>query len=102
MSSKATISEVLKAAIEQSDLTRYRISRECGIPITSLRRFLDEGLSIRLTAADRLAALLGLHLVPDADAVPPEPTPEKRARPMLAKRKTKPTRRPGNKRKAKG
>jgi hypothetical protein len=49
-------------------------------------------LSVRLDKADRLAAYLGLHLVPDPDAVPPEPTPENLARPMLAKRKAKRTR----------
>jgi hypothetical protein len=39
--------------------------------------------------ADRLAAYLGLRLMPDPDAVPPEPTPENLARPMLAKRTRK-------------
>ena len=44
---------------------------------------------LRLDAADRLAAYLGLQLTPDPDAKPPEPTPANLARPTLAKRKAK-------------
>ncbi len=95
------MTDVLRTAIERSGLTIYRIAKGSGIPEPNLRRFARGDMSMRLTAADRLAAYLGLHLVPDPDAVPPEPTPENRARPMLAKKKAKPTRRPGNKRKAK-
>jgi hypothetical protein len=43
--------------------------------------------SLRLDKADLLAAYLGLRLVADPDAKPPEPTPENLARPMLAKQK---------------
>jgi hypothetical protein len=43
----------------------------------------------RLDRADRLAAYLGLRLVPDPDATPPDPTPENLARPTLAKRRAK-------------
>jgi hypothetical protein len=46
-------------------------------------------MSIRLDKADRLAAYLGLRLVSDPDAKPPEPTPENLARPTLAKRTRK-------------
>jgi transcriptional regulator with XRE-family HTH domain len=84
-----TITEVLRAAIEQSGLTRYRIAKETGVPESNLRRFVRGEMSVRLPVADRLAAFLGLMLVPDPDATPPEPTPENLARPMLAKRKTK-------------
>jgi transcriptional regulator with XRE-family HTH domain len=99
--SKPTISDVLRDAIEQSGLTRYRIAKDSGIPESNLRRFIRGEMSIRLDKADRLAAYLGLRLVPDPDAVPPEPTPENLARPMLAKRKAKRTRRPGAKGKTK-
>lgn len=116
MSKKPTISETLTAAIERSGLTLYRIAEDSGVSYSNVHRFARGDMAIRLAAADRLAAYLGLHLVPDPDAVPPKPTPEDRARPMLAKRKRKttpkpapkptpkpkPTRRPANKRKAKG
>ena len=90
---KPTMTDVLKAAIERSGLTRYRIARDAGIPDSCLLRFMAGETSLRLDKADRLAAYLGLRLVPDPDAVPPEPTPENLARPTLAKRKAKPTRR---------
>lgn len=84
-----TLTNVLRAAIEGSGLTRYRIAKETGIPEGNLGRFLRGEMSIRLDKADRLAAYLGLRLTPDPDAVPPEPTPENLARPTLAKRKTR-------------
>ena len=86
---KPTMTETLRAAIRGSGLSTYRISRDTGLVVTSILRFVDGETSLRLDKADRLAAYLGLHLVPDPDAVPPEPTPENLARPMLAKRKTK-------------
>ncbi len=86
---KQTMTDVLKAAIEKSGLTQYKIALDTGILATSLGRFLRGEMSIRLDKADRLAAYLGLRLTPDPDAVPPEPTPENLARPMLAKRTRK-------------
>jgi hypothetical protein len=84
-----TLTDVLRAAIERSCLTRYRIAKETGIPEGNLGRFLRGEMSIRLDKADRLAAYLGLRLTPDANAVPPEPTPENLARPTLAKTRAK-------------
>lgn len=87
--SKRTITEALKAAIRASGLSRYRIAKDTGVLQTSLSRFMGGQTSLRLDMADRLAAYLGLRLMPDPDAVPPEPTPENLARPMLAKTRTK-------------
>ncbi len=87
--SKPTITEVLRAAIVKSKLTRYRIAKEAGIPESNLRRFVNGEMSVRLDNADRLAAYFGLRLTPDPEAVPPTPTPENLARPTLAKRTTK-------------
>jgi transcriptional regulator with XRE-family HTH domain len=83
--SKPTMTEVLKAAINKSGLTEYNIARNTGVLATALGRFMRGENSLRLDTADRLAAYLGLRLVPDPDAKPPEPTPENLARPMLAK-----------------
>ena len=55
----------------------------------NLGKFLQGEKTLRLDNADKLAALLGLQLVHDPYAIPPEPTPENLARPMLAKDKTK-------------
>jgi transcriptional regulator with XRE-family HTH domain len=84
-----TLTDVLRATIERSGLTRYRIAKETGIPEGNLGRFLRGDMSIRLDKADRLAAYLGLQLVSDPNAKPPEPTPENLARPTLAKRTRK-------------
>ena len=73
---KPTISEVLKTAIENSGVTRYRIAADTGIEGTSLLRFMAGETSLRLDKADVLARYLGLRLVPDPDAEPPHPTPE--------------------------
>ena len=81
-----TLTDVLKAAIVKSGLTCYRIGKATRIDEANLGRFMRGELSIRLDKADRLAAYLGLRLVPDPDAKPPEPTPENLARPMLARR----------------
>jgi transcriptional regulator with XRE-family HTH domain len=86
---QSTLTDVLRAAIERSGLTRYRIAKETGIPEGNLGRFLRGEMSIRLDKADRIAAYLGLRLTPDPDAVPPEPTPENLARPTLANTRAK-------------
>jgi transcriptional regulator with XRE-family HTH domain len=86
---KPSLTDTLRAAIRQSGLTNYRIAKATGIDEANLGRFARGELSIRLDKADKLAAYLGLRLTPDADAVPPEPTPENLARPTLAKRTRK-------------
>jgi transcriptional regulator with XRE-family HTH domain len=84
-----TLTDVLRAAIEQSGLTVYRIGKATGIDAANLRRFARGDLSMRLDKADALAAYFGLRLTPDPDAVPPDPTPANLARPTLAKRRAK-------------
>ncbi len=79
-----TLTDVLREAIQRCGLTLYRIGKATGIDPANLGRFVRGELSIRLDKADRLAAYLGLRLVPDPGAKPPEPTPENLARPMLA------------------
>ena len=86
---KPTLTDVLRNAIEESGLTQYRIADGTGIPATSIMRFVRGETALRLDKADRLVAYLGLQLVPDPDAKPPEPTPKNLARPMLAKHKVK-------------
>ena len=86
---ETTLTDVLRVAIQRSELTCYRIAKATGIDEANLGRFARGESSIRLDKADKLAAYLGLRLVPDPNAVPPEPTPENLARPTLAKRKTR-------------
>jgi hypothetical protein len=98
---KPTMTEMLRVAIRGSGLSAYRISQDTGLIVTSILRFLEGETSLRLDKADVLAEYLGFHLVPNPDAVLPEPTPENLARPMLTKRKARRTRRPGSKGKKK-
>lgn len=86
---KMTLTDTLKTAIDQCGVSQYRIAQDTGILETSLSRFMRGETSLRLDKADVLAAYLGLRLVPDSGAKPPEPTPANLARPMLVKRKAK-------------
>jgi transcriptional regulator with XRE-family HTH domain len=60
---KPTLTAGLKAAIDQSGVTRYRIAKDTGILETSLSRFMRGETSLRLDKADELADYLGLELV---------------------------------------
>jgi len=60
---KPTMTDVLKAAIKESGLTRYRIARETGLTEATLCRFVGGETSLRLDKADVLADYLGLELV---------------------------------------
>lgn len=61
---KPTMTDVLKAAIEESGLTQYRIAKDTGIPATSLMRFMRGETSLRLDKAAVLANYLDLVLIP--------------------------------------
>jgi len=65
---KPTMTEVLKAAIEESGLTRYRIAKDTGIDQAALMRFMRGEQSLRLDKADALAKYFRLRLVPDTRA----------------------------------
>jgi plasmid maintenance system antidote protein VapI len=58
-----TMTDVIKAAIEKSGLTQYRIAKDTRIPATSIMRFIRGETSLRLDKADVLAEYLGLELV---------------------------------------
>jgi transcriptional regulator with XRE-family HTH domain len=59
---KPTMTDVLKAAIAESGLTRYRIAKDTGIDEAALMRFMRGETSLRLDRADVLAEYLGLEL----------------------------------------
>ena len=60
------MTDVLKAAIEQSGVSRYRIAKDTGLTEPSLCRFMQGATSLRLDRADVLAEYLGLELVTKA------------------------------------
>jgi ribosome-binding protein aMBF1 (putative translation factor) len=69
MSSKPLISDQLRRAIEQSGMSRYRISRETGINESVLSRFVHSETSLSLETVDSLCALLGARLVVESTPV---------------------------------
>ncbi len=82
-----TLTDSLRTAIRKSGLTCYRITKDTRVDKAVLSRFLRGSISPMLDSADRLATYLGLQLVPDPDAKPPEPPPANRTRPMCGRRK---------------
>ena len=60
---KTTFSETLRQAIEDSGLSRYRISQETGIEQSALSRFMSGKTGLSTSTIDKLAELLGLELV---------------------------------------
>ena len=59
---RLTMTDVLRAAIEDGGVSRYRIAQDTGILETSLSRFMRGETSLRLDKADVLAEYLGLEL----------------------------------------
>lgn len=58
------ISSQLKAAIESSGLSLYRIALDAGIDQAVLRRFVNNDADIRISTIDKLADALRLELAP--------------------------------------
>ncbi|MEX2138584.1 MAG: helix-turn-helix transcriptional regulator [Pirellulales bacterium] len=58
-----TLSDQLRQAIERSGLSHNEIARQTKIPQPTITRFVN-GLDMRLSNADRLAAHFGLTLQP--------------------------------------
>lgn len=61
---KLLFSEQLKLAIESSELTRYRIAKDAGVPQSTLSQFVNGKRSLSLMNIDRICELLDLELVP--------------------------------------
>jgi transcriptional regulator with XRE-family HTH domain len=63
-SKPAAMTDVIKRAITDSELTLYRIALDTGLTSQSLLRFMRGETSLRLDRADLLAEYLGLSLRP--------------------------------------
>jgi len=57
------LSEQLRAAIDASEMTRYRIALEAEIDHATLSRFMNSKGGLSVDSMDRLAETLGLELV---------------------------------------
>lgn len=61
---RETVSERLRRAIEQSDMTQYRIAQGSGISPAVLSRFVRGERGLHIETVDALAELLELELRP--------------------------------------
>ncbi len=72
------MTERLRRAVAESDLSMLQLAKAAGVERTALLRFARGSQSILLANADRLAEYFGLRLVEDPDAAPAEPPARRR------------------------
>ena len=60
------LSDQLRRAIEESEMTRYRISKLTGIDQATLSRFVHGECGMLMESLDKLAAVLDLRLTSGA------------------------------------
>lgn len=56
------VSERLRIAIEESSLSLYRLCRRSCVDQSTIRRFLDREVDLKLATADKLCQILGVSL----------------------------------------
>ena len=68
---KLTLSEALKKAIIKSELSRYQIAKQARVDQAVISRFLsdddDQRRDLRLETASKIAEVVGVRLVVDAE-----------------------------------
>ena len=57
-----TLSETLRQAIVNSELSQYRIAKESGVGAGILSRFVNGERELKLDTADKICKVLGLSL----------------------------------------
>ena len=60
---RLSLSDQLRQAIERSGVSRYSIWQQTGIDQGSLSKFMDGERGLGMESIDKLAELLGLHIV---------------------------------------
>lgn len=68
------LTAAVRAAIEQSGLSRYEVAKRSGVNEAALSRFMNGAAGLSLATLDRLAPVLGLRIVVDR----PKPSRERR------------------------
>jgi len=66
MKKRERFSDQLRRAVQQSDLTRYQISKQTGIDQSILSRFVNRGAGLSMESVDKLVDCLGLRLAKSA------------------------------------
>ena len=64
---RESLSDELRQAVERSGLSRYAIWQAVGIDQASMSKFMAGERGLTLESIDKLAELLGLHIVADAE-----------------------------------
>lgn len=59
-----TVSETLRKAIENSDLTLYRVAKDAGIGYATLHRFMHGERAVSMEVLDKLCWYMELELRP--------------------------------------
>jgi transcriptional regulator with XRE-family HTH domain len=59
---RAKLSEQIRAAVDASGMSRYRICKELGIAESTMSRFMSGQGGLSMEVLDALAALLGLTI----------------------------------------
>ena len=68
MKTRVSLSDEVRAAVDASGMSRYRIAKELGISESTVSRFMNRKGGLTLKLLDRLAELLGLHITVDHKA----------------------------------
>jgi plasmid maintenance system antidote protein VapI len=56
------VSDVLRKAIQESDLSIYRIAKDSGVAYPQIHHFMNERRTLQLPAVDALANYFGFEL----------------------------------------
>lgn len=60
---RLSLSDELRQAIERSGVSRYSIWQQTGIDQGTLSKFMDGERGLSIESIDKLADLLGLHII---------------------------------------
>jgi DNA transposition AAA+ family ATPase len=69
---RLSLSDELRQAIERSGVSRYSIWQQTGIDQGSLSKFMDGERGLGMESIDKLAELLGLHIVAESESRRPK------------------------------
>lgn len=69
---RLSLSDELRQAIERSGVSRYSIWQQTGIDQGSLSKFMDGERGLGMESIDKLADLLGLHIVAQPESHRPK------------------------------
>ena len=62
MATRTSLSDEIRAAVDASGLTRYRIAKDLGIAESTMSRFMGGKGGLSMDYLDRLGGLLDLHI----------------------------------------